>query len=42
MPGSGMSVDNLATAISVSLALLAVTTGVIVSYLFAVDRAAPS
>jgi hypothetical protein len=40
MPGNGMSVDNLATAISVSLALLAVTTGVIVSYLFAVNRGA--
>jgi hypothetical protein len=33
-PGSGMSVSNLATALSVALGVLAVTTGVIVSYLF--------
>jgi len=33
--GSGMSVDNLSTALSLALGLLAVTTGVISSYLFA-------
>ena len=32
--GSGMSVDNLATALSVALGVLAVTTGIITSYLF--------
>jgi len=32
--GSAMTVDNLATAISISLGILAVTTGVIISYLF--------
>jgi hypothetical protein len=32
--GNGMSVDNLATAISISLGILAATTGVIISYLF--------
>ena len=36
--GSGMSVDNLATAISISLGILAVTTGVIISYLFAANQ----
>jgi hypothetical protein len=33
-PGSGMSVDNLATALSLALGVLAVTTGIITSYLF--------
>ena len=32
--GSGMSVDNLATSLSISLGLLAATTSVIISYLF--------
>jgi hypothetical protein len=32
--GSGMSVENLSTAISIALGLLAVTTGIISSYLF--------
>jgi hypothetical protein len=32
--GSGMSVENLSTALSLALGLLAVTTGVINSYLF--------
>jgi len=32
--GSGMSAENLSTAISIALGLLAVTTGVISSYLF--------
>jgi len=32
--GSGMSVDNLATALSIALGVLAVTTGVLSSYLF--------
>ena len=32
--GSGMSVDNLSTALSLALGLLAVTTGIISSYLF--------
>jgi hypothetical protein len=32
--GAGMSVDNLATALSLSLGVLAVTTGVVSSYLF--------
>lgn len=32
--GGGMSVDNLATTMSISLGILAVTTGVIFSYLF--------
>jgi hypothetical protein len=33
-PGTGMSVDNLATALSLALGVLAVTTGIITSYLF--------
>jgi hypothetical protein len=37
--GSGMSVDNLATALSLSLGVLAVTTGVISSYLFVAPSA---
>jgi hypothetical protein len=32
--GSGMSTDDLATAISIALGLLAVTTGVLTAYLF--------
>lgn len=32
--GTGMSVDNLATALSLCLGVLAVTTGVLSSYLF--------
>lgn len=36
--GNGMTVDDLATSISVSLGILAVTTGVIVSYLFTGNR----
>lgn len=37
--GTGMSVDNLATSITLCLSLLAVTTGVLSSYLFVVpDR----
>jgi hypothetical protein len=34
LPGTGMSVDNLATALSLALGVLAATTGVITSYLF--------
>jgi len=37
--GSGMSVDNLATALSLSLGVLAVTTGIISSYLFVAPNA---
>lgn len=33
--GAGMSVDNLSTALSLSLGVLAATTGVLSSYLFA-------
>src|SRR5262249_2871463 len=33
--GAGMSIDNLGTALSLSLGVLAVTTGVVSSYLFA-------
>jgi hypothetical protein len=36
--GSGISVENLATALSLALGLLAVTTGVISSHLFAAPR----
>ena len=36
--GSGMSVDNLTTAISISFGILAATTGVIISYLFVVNH----
>ena len=32
--GAGMSPENLATALSIALGLLAVTTGIITSYLF--------
>ena len=39
--GDAMTVDNLATSISISLGVLAVTTGVIVSYLFTGNRAQP-
>ena len=35
--GSGMSVDNLTTALSLTLGLLAATTSVIVSYLFVAE-----
>lgn len=35
--GTGMSVDNLGTAISISLGILAVTTSVITSYLFSAE-----
>jgi hypothetical protein len=34
LPGTGMSVESLGTALSLSLGVLAVTTGVISSYLF--------
>jgi hypothetical protein len=34
IPGNGMSVDNLATVLSLALGVLAVTTGIITSYLF--------
>lgn len=37
-PGTGMTVDSLAAAVSTSLALLAVTTGVLVTYLFVAKR----
>jgi hypothetical protein len=36
--GSGMSIDNLATALSIALGVLAVTTGVLSSYLFVVPK----
>lgn len=36
--GGGMSVSNLAAAVSISLGVLAVTTGVMVSYLFVTDQ----
>jgi hypothetical protein len=36
--GSGMSVDSLNNAISLTLGILAATTGVIVSYLFVTSR----
>lgn len=35
--GTGMSVENLSTAISASLGVLAVSTSVIISYLFSVE-----
>ena len=38
-PGSGMSVDNLATTLSLALGVLAVTTGIITSYLFVRQKA---
>lgn len=37
-PGTGMAVENLATATSIALGLLAVTTGILVSYLFVTDQ----
>lgn len=37
-PGSGMSVDTLSGIITAALGLLAVTTNVVVSYLFAVEE----
>jgi hypothetical protein len=37
--GSGMSVDDLSTALSICLGVLAVTTGVLSSYLFAYKEA---
>ena len=37
-PGTGMGIEDLATVISGALGLLAVTTGVVTAYLFAVDR----
>jgi hypothetical protein len=37
-PGTGMSVENLSTAVAICLGILAATTGVIVSYLFVVDQ----
>ena len=40
-PGTGMSVESLGTALSLSLGVLAVTTGSISSYLFAVPTSAP-
>jgi hypothetical protein len=40
--GGGMSVDNLATALSLSLGVLAVTTGIISSYLFVAPDKSPS
>jgi hypothetical protein len=40
--GGGMGVDNLGTALSISLGVLAVTTSVISSYLFAAPRNAPN
>lgn len=36
--GTGMSVDNLATAMSLSLGVLAVTTSIVSSYLFSVPN----
>lgn len=36
--GAGMSVDNLSTALSLALGLLAVTTGIVSSYLFSVPK----
>jgi hypothetical protein len=36
--GAGLSTDNLATALSAALAILAATTGVISSYLFAASN----
>lgn len=38
MPGDGMSAQDLATALSLALGVLAVTTGVISSYLFAAPK----
>jgi hypothetical protein len=39
--GAGMSVDNLSTALSLTLGLLAVTTGIVSSYLFAAPKHMP-
>lgn len=36
--GSGMSVDDLSTALTIALSVLAASTGVIVSYLFVAER----
>jgi hypothetical protein len=36
--GSGMSIDHLRGAVSISLAVLAATTSVIISYLFSVEE----
>lgn len=36
--GNGMTTDNLATSMAIALGILAVTTGVIVSYLFTASR----
>lgn len=41
LPGAGMSTDNLATALSLSLGVLAATTGVIAPYLFVTPNPAP-
>jgi len=38
IPGDGMNVDSLANAVTVSLSILAVSTSVIVSYLFSVEE----
>jgi len=35
--GTGMSIENLGNAVSISLGLLAVTTSIITSYLFSVE-----
>lgn len=40
--GVGWTVDDLASALTVSMGLLAVTTGVAVSYLFAPQKAPPN
>lgn len=40
--GVGWTVDDLASALTVSMGLLAVTTGVAVSYLFAPQKAPPA
>jgi hypothetical protein len=39
-PGTGMSVESLGTALSLSLGVLAVTTGIISSYLFVAPKSA--
>jgi hypothetical protein len=36
--GSGMSAENLSTALTIALSVLAASTGVIVSYLFVAER----
>ncbi|MER8650961.1 hypothetical protein [Mesorhizobium sp. M0586] len=38
MLGTGMSIDDLSTAVSICLGILAAVTGVLVTYLFAVQR----